>query len=240
MNYNGGKSYTIARHGMGAFWEACLGPEVRRFVDVFAGSGAVAAHVRRIRPFLPVVCNDAHPAAAALLRAAATPWRPPPTLSEDDYVALRERSRAGDASPDVAFAGFGASFGGKYYGGFARPHARQRDKAAASARAWSADAEVLAAVKVEGLDYAALPGAIGIEPGDLWYADKPYRGTTGYVGLPKFDHDAFWAWAADLSRIVPVLVSEFAAPAGWREVWSVTRKLESRGGERTDRIFTFG
>ncbi len=149
----------------------------------------------------------------------------------------REASRRGEVSAEIGFAGFGASFGGKYFGGFARPHARQRDKAAASARALIADAAHLARADFRCLDFEALPESVGVLPGDVWYFDKPYVGTTGYAGTPRFDHPRFWAFAAALSEIVPVLVSEFAAPAGWRPIWSVERKLESRGGERVDAVF---
>lgn len=239
MNYNGGKAYTIKRHGMGEFWRGYLaGVPVRRFVDGCCGSGAVSAFVGRERPEIALVCNDAHPAAVALLRGVAREgWTPPPTLTEARYVELREASRRGEVSAEIGFAGFGASFGGKYFGGFARPHARQRDKAAASSRALIADAAHLARADFRCLDFEALPSAVGVLPGDVWYFDKPYAGTTGYAGTPKFDHPRFWAFAEALSEIVPVLVSEFAAPAGWRPIWSVGRKLESRGGERVDAVF---
>mgnify|MGYP003454743176 FL=1 len=239
LPFNGGKSYTIKRHGMDRFWREYLASvQVKRFVDVFCGGGAVSAHIAQTRPDLALVCNDLHPAAIAVLRGVAQEgFVPPATLTETEYVVLRERATAGELSALIGFAGFGCSHGGKFFGGYARPHKSQRDKSAAAAVSLTRDVQHLAHADFRCLDFADLPGAVGVLPGDVWYADKVYEGTTGYKGVPKFDHPRFWQWAAELSEIVPVLVSEFAAPAGWKKIWSCTRKLESRGGTREDCVF---
>lgn len=244
MAYNGGKENTIKRHGMDKFWHEYLTSiPVKRFVDVFCGGGAVSAHVGETRPDLALVCNDLHPAAVAVLRGAAHEgFVPPATLTEAEYADLRALAATGEVSALIGFAGFGCSHGGKYYGGYARSTESKtdqkfRDRIGAAGRALMRDALHLARADFRCLDFEDLPGAIGVEPGDVWYADKEYEGTTGYKGVPKFDHPRFWRWAAELSEIVPVLVSEFAAPAGWRKIWSCTRKLESRGGTREDCVF---
>ncbi len=242
VQYNGGKHNMIERHGMGEFWRAYLaGVPARRFVDGCCGSGAVSAFVGRERPDLALVCNDAHPAAVALLRGVSQEgWLPPPTLTEERYVELREAARCGEVSAEIGFAGFGASFGGKYFGGFAR--GTGRDYAAETARALLRDARALTRADFRSLDFEVLPGAVGVCPGDVWYFDKPYEGTTGYAGTPRFDHPRFWAFATALSEIVPVLVSEFAAPPGWRPIWSVERRQDARTREgvvsRVDQVFT--
>lgn len=247
MQYNGGKNYTIKRHGMGDFWRSYLASvPVKRFVDVCCGSGAVASFVASIRPDIEIVCNDVHPAAVALLRGVAREgWVPPTTLTEEEYGVLRDASRRGEVSPLIGFAGFGCSFGGKYFGGYGRPHPSQMNKPGAAATALLKDAPHLARADFYNLDYAALVDAAGVREGDVWYVDPPYAGTTGYAGTPKFDHSRFWQWATDLSRVVSVLVSEFAAPPTWSPIWSVKRKLEARGKgglilERIDQVFTLG
>lgn len=245
--YNGGKSYTIKRHGMGEFWrQRLVVPGLRRFVDGMCGSGAVSAFVGRERPDLTLVCNDLHPAAVALLREAAAGWIPPRALTEAEYGELRTAADRGEASALIGFAGFACSHGGKYFAGYVRPHPSQRDRAGAGANAVTRDAAHLTRASFHCLDYHVLPATIGVLPGDLWYFDKPYEGTTGYKGTPNFDHAAFWTWAAELSLIVPVLVSEFAAPGGWRSVWSANRKQELRSGSnneevrtRTEHVFEF-
>ena len=243
MRYNGGKGKMLARHGMDAFWRTYLASvPVRRFVDVCCGSGAVASFIASIRPDIEIVCNDVHPAAVSVLRGAAREgWKPPTTLTEEEYAYLRDASRRGEVSPLIGFAGFGCSFGGKFFGGYARG-AAGRNYAAAAARALVTDAPHLARAEFHNLDYASLVEAAAPRPGDVWYVDPPYAGTTGYAGTPKFDHSRFWQWATDLSHGVPVLVSEFVAPLTWCPVWSVKRKQDARGKggatlERVDQVF---
>lgn len=123
------------------------------------------------------------------------------------------------------------------------PRSNGQNYAGAAARVLIADAPHLARADFHNLDYAALVEAVGVNEGDVWYIDPPYAGTTGYAGTPKFDHTRFWTWAAWTPQSVRVLVSEFTAPCGWAPIWSVKRKLESRGKgcaiiERVDQVFT--
>lgn len=244
MQYNGGKTLTLSRHGMSDFWRAYLASmQVKRFVDVCCGSGAVSSFIGKERPDIALVCNDVHPAAVALLRGVAREgWNPPVNLEEEEYKALQAQAKMGDASALIGFAGFGCSFGGKYFGGYARQ--KGYNFAQGAARVLKRDAAHLARADFYNLDYAALVDAVGVREGDVWYVDPPYAGTTGYAGTPKFDHVRFWAWAADLAQRVPVLVSEFAAPPEWTELWSVKRHIVLSGGinaastKRFDCVFT--
>ena len=245
MQYNGGKNYTIKRWGMGDFWREYLASvPVKRFVDVCCGSGAVSSFIGKERPDIALVCNDVHPAAVAVLRGVAHEgWIPPVDMSEAEFVAIKARALAGEVSALTGFAGFGCAYGGSYFAGFARPRPATPNPVAGQAKTLAEKGRNLARAEFHNLDFAALPGAVGVRPGDVWYVDPPYAGTQGYPGTPDFDHERFWRWAADLSQIVPVLVSEFAAPAGWSPIWSVKRKLESRGRggvvrERVDQVFT--
>lgn len=246
MQYTGGKSFTIARHGMDVFWREYLATNpIKRFVDVCCGSGAVATFIGKERKDIVLVCNDLHPAPIALLRAVVQGgWEPPTDLSEDEYKDLQAQDKAGEITPLSGFAGFGCSFGGKYFGGYARQKGYNFAKSAA--KVLKRDAPHLAHAQFHNLDYAALPDVIGVHEGDVWYIDKPYAGTTGYKGTPKFDEARFWAWATEMSKRVPVLVSEFAAPEGWEKIWSAKRYVVLTGGRnaattrRFDCVFTRG
>lgn len=101
-----------------------------------------------------------------------------------------------------AFAGFGCSYRGKYFGGYA-PHG-----AGPARRAILKKAPLIAGVEFSCLDYRE----VEIPDRTLIYCDIPYRGTTQY-GV-RFDHDAFWNWAETTSKTHPIVVSEYARNAG--------------------------
>lgn len=224
MQYQGGKTNLFQRHKWLDFWRSQL-EGCTRFVDVMCGSGAVSVAVKRAFPRLEVVCNDAHPAVVPLLRAVGEGWQPPGTLDENEYNRVRREVPTSD--PLHGFAAFGCSFGGKYFGGFARG-AEGRNYAKSARAALLKDASVLSQLAFSQVDYAALPQTLGVKPGDLWYVDKPYTGTAGYKGLPPFDDPRFWIWAAAFPG--RLLVSDFIAPDGWRPVYQVPRKVDISGG----------
>lgn len=244
MRYNGGKTQMIQSYGMGEFWRAEL-TKLRpaRFVDACCGSAAVTTFVKRNFPEIHVLANDIHPSLVALLKAVASGWVPPDTLTSDEYLRLKSADSRGEVSALIGFAGFACSFGAQWFQGNGVPYL-----APGGRRSLLRDAPFLGNVEFRCQSYVDL--LCEVSQGDLWYFDKPYESTTGYKGTPKFDHALFWQKAQELSSRVTVLVSEFAAPAGWEEVWSVERKLRTRGGEmgaaarttvieRVDRIFKF-
>lgn len=144
--------------------------------------------------------------------------------------------------PWHALVGFGSSFGGKYFGGFAR--SSRRVYIQESARGLNTK---MRALRVHG---AAFFCADFIESDlcpryddCLVYLDPPYAGTTRYQGA-EIDHARFWARARAVSRFTDVFVSEYAAPAGWEEVWSAPASLSvggrNRRHARTERLFYRG
>lgn len=141
--------------------------------------------------------------------------------------------------PIHGFAGFGVSFGANYYSGYGgKSRPKYRDPVGSVAKVYRKAAPLLARVDAWHTgDYRAvygLPGSGAVytaRPGDLVYMDIPYAGTTGYKGLPPFDHATYWRWVAELAAFgVTVLTSEFTAPAPFERVWYCTRQVESRTG----------
>lgn len=273
----GGKTFAIARHGMGDFWKRyLLTRRPRRFVDGMCGMGSVAAYVAALDLGTEVHANDGHPAAVCLLRSVGAGWDPPDEMSEDEYRSIKERALAsardcaacqvrcwpaehtcdGSRDPLVGFAGFGVSFGGKYFAGYGgRVRTRHRGKAnpwsqvRCSANALRKIREPLSRVTFHVGDYRSLPERLGVLAGDCWYWDKPYTGTEQYRGVPGngclcglcgkgkggavFCDTAFWQRQDALAKTpgVDVLVSEFLAPAHWRKLWSTVRRQEMRDGQ---------
>lgn len=203
----------------------------RAFWDPFCGGLSVSVQLAKGGPG---IVSDACAPLISMYQAVRAGWVPPAIVSEDDYRACRALS---DVDPRKAFAGFGCSFGGKWFGGYARGSG---DYAGQSKRALERDIPALAGCAIERLDFLAInPWATA----DLViYCDPPYAGTTGYGGVPPFDHALFWSrvqgWE---SRGVPVFVSEYACPLPHRVLREKVHPLHvaggGRAGARTERLF---
>lgn len=81
--------------------------------DAFCGGLSVAAALEEEGP---VYASDINAPLIALYRAVQGGWRPPAAVSRETYEAAKALP---DTDPMKAFCGIGASFGGKWFGGYA-------------------------------------------------------------------------------------------------------------------------
>lgn len=210
------------------------------YIEPFIGGGSVFAEMNQ--HFDIVRGGDAQEDLALLWRGLISgSFTPPEELTEDEWRDLR------DSLPSAlrGFAGYGCSFGGRFFEGYAR-NKMGTNYAAQSARSLRKDLAKITPGKtaVFESDYRDWnPGR-----GDVVYCDPPYRHTKHYVskrsGLEHFDHDEFWEVMREWrSRGVLVYVSEFSAPDDWEVVWEKKRKVgvgtESGASytEKVDKLF---
>lgn len=196
------------------------------FYDVFCGSLAVTAEMDGVR-----FANDGNAALINMFEAWRAGWRPPLSVSFEDHARLRATQDATD--PTTAFVAHACSFGGMWFSTFARDRKHGRNFAATGARSLARTMSKCLDVAFTARDYRELTPS----PGALVYCDPPYDGTTGYAGMPKFDTAEFWQVAARWSETCIVLVSEYAAPTGWREVWTRPVRKSRLAGNRVERLF---
>lgn len=204
-----------------------------RYLEPFLGGAAIAERMAGVCSKIELA--DAHADLVLMWQAILDGWNPPTQVTRDEYAALR----TAEPSALRGFAGFGCSFGGKWFGGYAS-NARGDDFCGAArrgvlrkaARLREADAVVFRA------DYRELvPGA-----GDLVYCDPPYSSVTGYAAIEPFDSDAFWAtmktWAGNGATVV---VSEYTAPQGVVQLWSgeatVSLRKDDNRRPATEKLF---
>lgn len=207
------------------------------FVDLFCGSAAIAAAMSG-----PRILNDACPALINMYNAYRAGWRPPSEMSEADYKTIRAAVNIED--PVTAFAAFGCSYGGKWFGGYARDKnpKTHRNFAGTAGRSLKKIMDRLEGATFTCHDYRSWPldvfKSICPPPDILIYCDPPYKGTTTYGGMPKFDTDAFWTcmrtWRAAGCVIA---VSEYEAPHDWREVWTRPVRKSRFAGNKVERLF---
>jgi DNA adenine methylase len=163
-----------------------------------------------------VFCSDSSLALISLFQAVAAGWNPPRELSRAQWEIWRDLSKT---DPRRGFARFGCTFGGMQSSGYATVVGR--NIAAESRRALLRD--------VPKISWFACLDFLEVEPRPtdlLIYADPPYRGRTNY-GF-AFDHDLFEQRCRDWSQHTPVLVSEYAFPAG-ALLWEKTRSVANNG-----------
>lgn len=212
MKYMGGK-YRLAKHLLPIIL-AGRQPD-QWYVEPFCGGCNVIDKVTGLR-----WANDAHPELIALWQALQAGWEPPESISELEYRQIK-------AEPDhydlalVGFAGFAASYSGKWWGGYARGKTEKgiaRDYVGEDRRALLRQAKLLQGVKFTCSDYRFLE----LPERSIIYCDPPYQGTTQYSG--HFNHESFWQWCREQAQKEHrIFVSEFQAPADFVSIWSQER-----------------
>lgn len=190
-----------------------------------------------VAPFFEkVICNDNHKYLIAMLNAVKHGYQLPDNISEGDYKYIKEHK---DDDPALSgFVGFGCSFGGKWFGGYAR-NKSGTSYAAQSKRSLLKDMATLSFAKFVCGDYRD----IEIPCGSIVYADPPYDGTTGY-GSVKFDKSEFWDYMRKISKYNDVYISEQNAPEDFVCVWEkpFTRTLDVNKQNQfsvTEKLFVY-
>lgn len=161
---------------------------------------------------------------------------PPTSITEDQYAELRQ------AEPSAlrGFVGYGGSFGGKFFGGFARGkklNGEPRNYVDESARSIQKIAAAISGVYTQFVHTSYADLDISGTPGAVVYCDPPYLNTQGYT-TGAFDTPAFWTKCAEWANNgATVFVSEYVAPEGWESVWSQGHRqslaLPEQGRDRT-------
>lgn len=136
-------------------------------------------------------------------------------ISENEYNHIKnnkdEYSKAA-----VAHCGFNATFGAKWFGGYARPRkitGYDRDVICGK-NSLIKQMPLLKSVVFEHNRYENLV----IPSNSIIYCDPPYEGTTKYKD--SFDHVLFWDWIrVKVKEGHKVFISEYNAPADFVSVW---------------------
>lgn len=232
MQYQGGKS-RIAKHISEAItnevsrWQVknsnldCASNREREsnttLVSLFCGTCSVES---KLTNFKQRILNDNHKYLIEMLRGVQNGYELPETISETDYRYIRGHK---DDDPILTgFVGFGCSFGGKWFGGYAR-NKTQTNYALQSKKSLLKDMSNLTDAKFICKDYRD----VELPEGCIIYADPPYNNTTGY-GKEKFDSKQFWEYARNVSQEHLMFISEQEAPDDFVAIWEkpFTRTLD--------------
>jgi len=180
------------------------------YVEPFVGGANMIDKVDGNR-----IGNDFHPFLIAMWSAVSNGWSPPDFVTEEEYKEAKQQTNI-DAL--TGFIGFGCSYSGKWFGGFARGNdakGNPRNYAKESASNIKKQQDSLIGVKFTNLSYSDME----IPDNSIIYCDPPYQGTTKYA-TGGFNHEEFWQWCRDkVKEGHKVFVSEYSAPEDFVSVW---------------------
>ena len=221
MQYLGGKS-RIAKE-LAKVIRDQVGPD-RTFWDPFCGGLSMSLALGG-----DGLISDVSLPLISLYRAVASGWIPPREVTHTQYVLARGLE---DTDPMKGFCGFGASFGGKYWGGYARhdPRPGRSSLAHNSQRLLLANVPELIRRGCV-FDHASFFDWTPWAWSGFIYADPPYQSTTAYKGTNRLDHVRFWSTCQTWVRMgVPVFVSEYQCPVPARVIWEKSVPVQVKGG----------
>ncbi len=230
MRYFGGKSKTANQ--IATYLNDIRQPD-QPYWEPFIGAGWILERIHTE----PIFASDVHPQLVAMWQALQNGWVPPKNVTEAEY----KQAKAGGFNDALtAFIGFGGSFGGKWWGGYARGEGRN----------WTSESHQGLLQKINRMDTPAFFQADFMTCytpafGCLIYCDPPYNNTTAYKGVDKFDTYNFWArvrWLEEHGHTV--IVSEYEAPQDFCCVLEIYTKtnMDTKNGKspRIERLFRLG
>lgn len=212
MHYFGGKFRTWKQ--ITSYLESIR--DGRDYIEPFVGGAWVVQGMSGKR-----LAYDANQALIVLYQSLQNGWIPPDIVTEDDYLEIKSALNPND--PMTAFVGFGCSYSGKWFGGYARD-STGRNYARNAKNSLLRKLNTIQDVSFETADFISIPNP----KNSLIYCDPPYRNTTQYDGVGRFDHDAFWKTVRHWSRDNIVVISEYEAPDDFECVVSITTKTDIR------------
>lgn len=181
--------------------------------------------------------NDINPYVISLFKGIQEGFIPPNSVSELEYSKARFYK---DVSPLTSFIGFGCSYGGKWFGGYARSndsYGFPRNHCLESKNNILKQSKNIKDIKLLNLSYERLE----IPPNSIIYCDPPYKSTTRYKDTLDYSH--FYKWLFDKHREGhTIFISEFSMPSGFTCVWGkeqvTTMSQNKKAKPIIERLFT--
>jgi DNA adenine methylase len=161
-------------------------------------------------------------------------WIPPTNVDKELYM----KGKKGELDSNLtAFLGFGCSFAGKWYGGFASTEGR--NYAMNAKNSLMKKFENLSDVIFLNQDYTQFTDMENC----FIYCDPPYGATTKYDYCGHFDTNKFWNIMRKWSEKNTVIVSEYTAPPDFKYVLEIETKTDIRNKnnnkeKRIEKIFS--
>ncbi len=200
MGYLGGKSLLGKEISMEVLKRRKINQIIR---EPFVGFLNVTEYLK------PTFASDINRSLILCINAIKEGWLPPDNIDVSEYNELKHMSQEGIESPLIGFVGFGCSWGGKWFGGFAI--GKSRNYCSESKRSLVKRVKNSIETIFEHRNYRNLKPSC-----ELIYCDPPYKDTTGYKD--SFDSVKFWEVMREWSKNNTVIISEYRAPSDFKSI----------------------
>jgi len=197
MRYMGGK-FKIRKEVSGIL--RMLRAPGQVYLEPFVGGAWILQEMDGVR-----IAADKNTALITMYKALQLGWIPPDTITESEYIRIKNGNRD-PYDPLTAFCGFGCTFGGVWFGGYARGgenrnYCKNARNTLLNQLNYIRDVEF----KYSGYDTHTPDGM-------FVYCDPPYAGTSAYDAVGVFDSVKFWQKMREWSINNTVVISEYKAP----------------------------
>lgn len=228
MKYLGGK------HGIGKkiseFMVEKYPPEkVNGYIEPFCGSLGVMKNMTD-KGYKKYIAIDLHPDLIKLWKELKNnTLKIPKNITEKQYNKIKILKSPNSLK---AIAGFGLSFGGKYFAGYAQKWA------GTSGRNFLNEFKSSIKKIKDKIDNVQFYNKSynDINPKNmLIYCDPPYKSTEGY-STGKFDHELFWNTMRKWSKYNKVFISEESAPNDFKIIW---KRQKRRTLDKKERFYKY-
>lgn len=173
------------------------------FYDLFVGGGNLLDKVEGKR-----VANDNNKYLIALFKEMQKDNFETPFITEEKYKDI-QNSKDDYEDWVVGYTGFLLSFGGKFFGGYARDRKGFREYNGEARRNLKAQQNLIRDVDFYCGSYDEVP----LIPNSIIYCDIPYKNTTQYNTSKGFDYEGFYEWCINKSNEGHnIFISEYFMP----------------------------
>ena len=203
------------------------------YVEPFVGGANIIDKVDGLR-----IASDSNEYNICLFKAIQNGFIPPDFVSEKDY---KEAQKNRQLTPLVSFIGYGCSYSGKWFGGYARGNdskGNPRNYCLESKKNILKQSKQLQNILFFSCSYEELE----IPDDSIIYCDPPYKNTTKYKD--GFNHKDFWEWCRVMSKKGhKVFISEYNGPDDFECIWEmqVNSSLTKDTGSKkaTEKLFIY-
>lgn len=191
------------------------------FLEPFVGGANIISKMSGER-----LAYDLNEYLIEMYRGVQKGYELPDELSEESYKYIKSNKDKDKVL--TGFAGFGCSFAGKWFGGYAR-NKQNHNYCKAAKNSLLKKMQTMGDVRFQWKDYKTL------DPKDcLIYCDPPYANTTKYTDVPDFNSEEFWNIMRKWSKKNDVYISEYEAPDDFICVLEIPTKTSIR--DKTDQV----